>query len=91
MSINELTSKIRELKELKTMSTELEAEINTIEDEIKNHMTANNKEEMIVDVFTVRYTTVNSSRFDSTAFKKTHADLYGQYTKQTSTKRFSIN
>lgn len=90
MSSNELTAKLRELKEMKAMVAELEAEIDTIEDEIKAHMTENETEEMIVDMFKVRYTTVKSSRFDTTAFKKTHADLYEQYTKPTTTKRFSI-
>lgn len=90
MSSNELTAKLRELKEMKAMVAELEAEIDTIEDEIKAHMTENETEEMIVDMFKVRYTTVKSSRFDTTAFKKTHADLYKQYTKPTTTKRFSI-
>ena len=90
MSSNELTAKLRELKEMKAMVAELEAEIDTIEDEIKAHMTENETEEMIVDMFKVRYTTVKSSRFDTTAFKKTHADLYEQYTKLTTTKRFSI-
>jgi len=90
MGTNELTTKLRELKELKAMAAELEAEIGSLEDEIKNHMTAAGTEEMIVDMFKVRYTTVQSSRFDTSAFKKTHADLYAQYTKQTTTKRFSI-
>lgn len=72
MSNNELTAKIRELKQLQALMVE------------------NNTEEMMVDVYKVRYTTVKSSRFDSTAFKKTHADLYAQYSKQTETRRFSV-
>ena len=83
MSKTEMTSKIRELKELKAMADELAAEITAIEDSIKADMTAQGVEELTVDVFTVRYKTVTSNRFDTTAFKKTHADLYAQYTKQT--------
>lgn len=90
MSTNELTSKVRELKELKAMAEELAAEIITIEDSIKAEMTARDTEEMTVDVFKVRWTKVASKRFDTTAFKKTHAELYAQYTKQTETRRFSI-
>lgn len=37
MSTNELTSKIRELKELKAMAEEIAAEITTIEDTIKSY------------------------------------------------------
>lgn len=90
MSTHEITSKVRELKELKAMLEEIEAEIATIEDEIKAEMTARNTEEMSVDVYKVRWTKVTSSRFDTSAFKKTHAELYSQYTKQTETRRFSV-
>lgn len=90
MSANELTNKVRELKELKAMAEELAAEITSIEDAIKAEMTAKGTDEMVVDVFKIRWTRVTSSRFDTTAFKKTHADLYAQYTKQTESRRFSI-
>lgn len=90
MSINEMTAKVRELKELKTMAEELAAEISSIEDSIKAEMTSQGVEEMTVDVFKVRYKTVKSNRFDSTAFKATHSDLYNQYLKQTTTRRFTV-
>lgn len=90
MSTHELTSKVRELKELETMAEELAAEITSIEDEIKAEMTARKTDEMIVDVYKVRWTKVLSNRFDTTAFKKTHGDLYEQYTKTTESRRFSI-
>lgn len=82
MSTNELTSKIENIKTLQTMIDELTAELETAKDEIKAEMTARNTEEMTVSCYKVRYTTVTSNRFDSTAFKKTHADLYEQYTKR---------
>ena len=90
MSINELSAKAKELKELKALASQIAEEISTIEDLIKQSMTAEGKEEIITDMFTIRYTTVKSRRFDSTAFKKTHGDLYDQYTKETTTKRFSV-
>ena len=90
MSINELSAKAKELKELKALAAQIADEISTIEDLIKQTMTAEGKEEIVTDMFTLRYTTVKSRRFDSTAFKKTHGDLYDQYTKETTTKRFSV-
>lgn len=91
LSQSELTGKVRELKELKLMAAELEAEITTLEDAIKAEMTAQQTNELIVDVFKVRWTPVFSRRFDSTAFKATHAELYAQYSKPVETRRFSIN
>ena len=91
MTMNELTSTVRELKELKTMAAELTAEITTLEDILKAEMTARGTDELTVDVFKVRWTPVISNRFDSTAFKSTHSDLYQQYSKPVETRRFSIN
>ena len=90
MSKDKLTAKVRELKELKTMQEELNAEITAIEDEIKAVMLDNGTDEMTVDVYKLRYKLVESKRFDSTAFKATHAELYNQYTKTTTARRFSV-
>lgn len=90
MSANELTSKVRELKELKAMAEELAAEITALEDDIKAEMTARNTDEMTVDIFKIRWTKVTSSRFDTTAFKKAMSDLAQQFTKQTESRRFTV-
>lgn len=90
MSINEMTAKVKELKELKAMAEELAAEITAIEDSIKADMNEKGIDEMQVDVFKIRYKTVTSSRFDSAAFKTTHSELYNQYQKQTTTRRFTV-
>ena len=90
MSNTELNRKIRELKELKIMQDELQNEIDSLQDEIKGYMTAAQIDTLNVDVFKVTYKEVTSSRFDSTAFKKTHQELYNQYLKQTVTKRFVL-
>ncbi len=90
MSTTEITSKIEDIKTLQTMIDELTAEMEAVKDEIKAEMTARGVDEMIVSCFKVRYKNVTSSRFDSTAFKKTHSELYEQYCKKTTSKRFSI-
>lgn len=90
MSANEMTAKVRELKELKAMAEELAQEITAIEDAIKAELTARNAEEMTVDVYKIRRTKVTSSRFDTTSFKKAMPELYGQFTKTSESRRFSI-
>lgn len=90
MSKDTLTAKVRELKELKTMQEELNAEIATIEDELKAEMLSQGAEEITVDVYKLRYKLVESKRFDSSAFKATHAELYNQYIKTTTCRRFSV-
>lgn len=90
MSKTEMTSKVRELKELKAMADELAAEITAIEDSIKADMTEQGVDEITVDVFTIRYKTVKSSRFDTTTFKKAMPDLAAQFTRQTESRRFTV-
>ena len=90
MSKTEMTSKVRELKELKAMADELAAEITAIEDSIKADMTAQGVEEMTVDVYTVRYKTVKSSRFDTTAFKKAMPELAARFMRETESRLFTV-
>lgn len=90
MSTTELDGKIRELRELRRMSEELAAEIETIQDSIKAEMTARNVDELTGTDWKATWKEVTSSRFDSKAFKATHAELYNQYTKETSTRRFTV-
>ena len=90
MSTNELTKKIRALKELQALIEQAQAEAEAIKDDLKAYMIDNDTDEMNVDVFKIRYAVVKGSRFDTAAFKKTHADLYAQYTRQTETRRFTV-
>lgn len=90
MKKEELIKKVRELKELKVMSEELQGEIEALENSIKGEMVAQNVNEMQVDVFKIRWTKVLSNRFDTKAFRNLYADLYNQFIKQTETMRFSI-
>lgn len=90
MSTIDLLAKVRSLKELEALISEAQAELDGIKDELKAEMTKRNTEELDVDVFKIRYKTVKSNRFDTTAFKSTHKDLYDQYTKQTESRRFTV-
>ena len=88
MSAIEIQSKARELKELKVMKEEPEAAITAIEDALKAAM--GDREEMFCGEYRLIYQTVSTSRFDSTAFKKEHAELAAAYTKVSSYRRFSV-
>ena len=48
-------------------------------------------EELIAGQYIIRWTSVLSNRFDSTAFKKVMPEIYKAYTKQISSRRFSIS
>ena len=89
MSRNELISKIDALNEWEALAAEAAAEIEDLKDAIKREM--GDSEELIVGPYIVRWTSVLTQRFDSTAFKREHSELYKEFTKQTASRRFSIS
>ena len=90
MSANELESRIAKMQEWEALAEEAKAEADALRDEIKAEMLDRNTEELTAGKYIVRWTSVLSSRFDSTAFKKQYSDLYKQYTKQIASRRFSV-
>ena len=90
MSTIEITSKIEALKDLESLIEEAKAEAEALRDEIKTEMLNRNTEELEAGQYIVRWTSVLSQRFDTTAFKKVMPDVYKAYTKQVSSRRFSI-
>lgn len=90
MSQNELSAKIRELRELRRMADEIAAEIDGITDTIKNRMDAAQVDTLSGNDWKVTYKAVTSSRLDTSALKKALPDIAAQYTKTTTTKRFLI-
>ena len=102
MSTIEITGKIEALKDLeslieeakalydKKINTKAKAEAEALRDEIKTEMLNRNTEEMEAGQYIVRWTSVLTQRFDTTAFKKVMPEVYKEYTKQVSSRRFSI-
>ena len=88
MSIEE---KIGALQELEELIAEAKAEAEALKDEIKEEMLKQNTEELVVGKHIVRWTTVLSNKFDSTAFKKALPEVYKAYIKQSASRRFSIS
>ena len=54
-------------------------------------MDRQNTEELVAGAYIVRFTNVISNRFDSTTFKRLYADLYKDFTKPVSSRRFSVS
>ena len=90
MSMNELETKVAELRELRRMSDELAAEITATEDELKAYMTANNADELHGPSFKITWKPVTSSRLDSKALKAATPELWERFSKTTTTRRFIV-
>ena len=91
MSKIELLAKIELLNKYEAMMEELKNEADTIRNSIKAEMEARDVEELIAGQYIIHWTSVLSNRFDSTAFKKVMPEIYKAYTKQISSRRFSIS
>ena len=91
MSRNELISKIDALNEWEAVIEEAKAEAEAIRDSIKQEMLERETEELTAGQYIVRWTSVLTNRFDTTAFKKTYGDLYKAFTKQSASRRFTIS
>jgi len=90
MSTIEITGKIEALKDLESLIEEAKAEAEALRDEIKTEMLNRDTEELEAGQYIVRWTSVLTQRFDTTAFKKVMPEVYKEYTKQISSRRFSI-
>ena len=90
MSEKNLITVIESLKEWEALAAEAAEMVDSLKDQIKAEMTARNVEELEAGQYIARFTTVLSNRFDSTAFKKVMPDVYKAYTKQVTSRRFSV-
>lgn len=91
MSKIELLANIELLNKYEAMMEEIKGEADKIRNRIKAEMEEREVEELIAGQYIIRWTSVLSNRFDSTAFKKVMPELYKAYTKQTASRRFTIS
>ena len=90
MSANEMITKIESLREWENLIEQAKQEVESLKDEIKREMESRNTEELEAGQYIVRYTSVLTQRFDTTAFKKALPEVYKGYLKQSASRRFSI-
>ena len=90
MRNQELRNTVTELQTLYAQADELKAMIVEREALIKAEMEDRETETLDLGNVIVRFTSVLSNRFDTTSFKKLHADLYNTFVKQVASRRFSI-
>ena len=91
MSKNELIAKIEALNEWEALMEEAKSEAEAIRDSIKAEMMEREVEELTAGQYIIRWTSVLTNRFDSTAFKKVMPEVYKAFTKQSASRRFTIS
>ena len=82
---------IKEIKEYQAMQDELKKQIEALKAEAVEYLEEHEIDEYMCTDGKITYREVISNRFDSTSFKKDFADIYQEYTKKTSSMRFTCN
>lgn len=90
MAVKDIISKLNELNDLRRMAEEIAAEIEAIQDEIKAHMTAQDADTITAGAFKVTWKAVSSTRIDTAALKKDLPEIWQEYGKTTTARRFTV-
>lgn len=90
MTKAEIMETIETLRGWEELLLEAQAEAEALKDTLKAEMVDRGVEELEAGQYIIRYSNVLSNRFDTTNFKRIYSDLYKAFTKQTTSKRFSI-
>ena len=90
MSIFELDASVKELRELQALIDEANAQIEAIKDKIKLKMVDDGTEVLQGNGWKATWHTVTSSRLDSKALKAAYPELVAQYSKPSTTTRFTL-
>ena len=88
MSIHET---MKELAQYLRMQEEISETVEGLKDQIKAYVQENSLETLASDEHKATYKTVTSSRIDTTAFKKAFPSMAEQFTRTTTSTRFTFN
>ena len=90
MSVDELESRVKELRELRRMQEELAAEVEAIQDSLKHHMDARGMDTLLGMDWKISFRPVTTSRLDTAALRKVAPDLCERFTRTSTVRRFVL-
>jgi len=85
-----MNEKVKELRELKRLAEELQAEIEGLQDAIKAEMAAQDVDTLTGVDWKVTWKPVTSTRLDTAALKKARPDVAQRFAKTTTARRFCV-
>ena len=88
MSIREIENKAREQRQCLAIIEEPQAEVEALKDEIKAAM--GEKEALQAGEYKISWKNVTSSRLDTAALKQALPEIAARFTKESTTRRFTI-
>ena len=85
-----IENRVKKLQELETQQKELEAAAEAIRAELKADLEEKGVEELKTKNFILRWKEIISNRLDGKALKTALPDVYGQFCKASTSRRFTI-
>lgn len=90
MTEKQIENRIKKLQAIEARQKELEQQAEAIRTELKADMEQRGVEELQTRNFVVRWKEIISSRLDGKALKAALPEIYAQYCKQGSSRRFTV-
>ena len=86
-----IENRVKKLRAIEAQQKELEAQAEAIRTELKADLEEKGVEELRTPNFILRWKEIISSRLDSKALKAALPDVYGQFCRSSSSRRFTIS
>ena len=90
MTNKQLDNRVKKLQEIETRQKELEAQAEAIRAELKADLEAKGEEEHDTGSFIIRWKEIISRRLDSKALKAALPDVFESFSRESSTRRFTV-
>ncbi len=91
MTKTEMLNLIETMNNYDELANRAKSKADAIRNSIKEEMERREIEELICGQYIVRYANIISNRFDSTTFKRLYSELYKEFTKPVSSRRFTVS
>jgi predicted phage-related endonuclease len=85
-----IENRVRKLQEIEAQRKALEEQAEKLKEEIKADMERKGVDEIETPNFSIRWKEIVSNRLDSAALKKALPEIYKQYARQITSKRFTV-
>lgn len=90
MTERQIENRVKRLRQIEAQRKALEEQEKALKEEIKADMENKGTDELRTKNFIIRWKEIISNSLDSKALKAAFPDVYGQFTKQSTSKRFTI-
>ncbi len=91
MTNRQIENRIKKLQQIESQQKALNEEAEALKAELKAELEALGTEELTTsNGFIVRWKTIMAERFDSRSFKAAMPEIYRQFIKQSSSRRFTV-